>query len=436
MDRPEGKTSTLQGQTLKVLFRNDKAFLSPDRPLGFESLGLPEVATFFPKPAFWVFRVLGHLTPERRIFCEVLSYELGEAGFDENQVSLAPLLREVDVVTFRSIDTKGLLQTLAGGTKAVPTSIPVVPVVKDAYGRLQMQEEFLSEPLPPKPVSRNPAQARNRRISEAFTVPFKDLRFRLGGVSFHRKPKGHAETLEMTIPNHDIREEFEAVKDYFSNVLGTKRIRVKSDLEIIGGKVVMMNVASPEIERIDGELIDNVKFEFVRSTMRKRIEADIDKNLFTMDEYLDRFGEKGLRPNAFHSNERDLFEDIMAVSDTRHYRHLRFLSDNHAHDIMKLRFVLKPFSFIFLLRGDRHFHIVWETLDTEEATYVWHVTGGIEELKRALRKVEDIINVIKVQGKKAYIHAGDDGFRRIIHDYSALVDGFVKWKGELESVLT
>ena len=226
------------------------------------------------------------------------------------------------------------------------------------------------------------------------------------------------------------------MKDYFANVLGTKRIRVKADVEIHGGKVVMMNVASPEIERIDGKLIDNVRFEFVKSTTRKRIEVDIDKSLFTMEEYLDRFGEKGLRPNAFHSSERDLFDDIMAVSDTRHYRHLRFLSDNHAHDIMKLRFVHKPFSFIFLLRGDRHFHIVWETLDTEEATYVWHVTGSIEDLKRALRKVEDIINVIKVQGKKAYIHAGDDGFRRIIHDYSALVDGFVKWKGELESVLT
>jgi hypothetical protein len=60
----------------------------------------------------------------------------------------------------------------------------------------------------------------------------------------------------------------------------------------------------------------------------------------------------------------------------------------------------------------------------------------LQELKNSLRKIEDIINVIKVQGKTAYINSNDDQFRRIYHDYSEIVDGFVKWKGELESVLT
>jgi hypothetical protein len=148
---------------------------------------------------------LAHIAAERRIFCEVLSYELGDPGFDESQTSLAPVLGEVDVVTFRSIDTKGLLQTLAGGTKAVPASIPVVPIVKDGYGRLHLQDSLLRESHPPISLTKNPKHARSRRISEEFTVPLKEIRFRLGGVSFHRKPKGHGETLEMTIPNPDIR---------------------------------------------------------------------------------------------------------------------------------------------------------------------------------------------------------------------------------------
>jgi hypothetical protein len=103
---------------------------------------------------------------------------------------------------------------------------------------------------------------------------------------------------------------------------------------------------------------------------------------------------------------------------------------------MKLRFVHKPFSFIFLIQGDRNFHIVWETLDTEEATYVWHIDKNLQVLKMTLRKIEDIINVIKVQGKTAYLSSTEDPFRRIYHDYSEFVDGFVKWKGELENILT
>ena len=115
---------------------------------------------------------------------------------------------------------------------------------------------------------------------------------------------------------------------------------------------------------------------------------------------------------------------------------MRFLSSKHCHEIMKLRFVHKPISFVFLIKGDKNYHIIWETLDTEEATYVWHFSQDVNELKIGLRKIEDILNVIKVQGKSAYINSTEDEFRRIYHDYSELIDGFVKWKGELERILT
>jgi len=54
----------------------------------------------------------------------------------------------------------------------------------------------------------------------------------------------------------------------------------------------------------------------------------------------------------------------------------------------------------------------------------------------AFRKIENIINEIKVQGKISYINSTEDSFSRIYHDYSESTDGFVKWKGELESLLT
>jgi hypothetical protein len=56
-------------------------------------------------------------------------------------------------------------------------------------------------------------------------------------------------------------------------------------------------------------------------------------------------------------------------------------------------------------------------------------------LRLALKKIEDIINVVKVQGKIAYISTAEEPFRRVFHDYSDLNDGFIRWKGELESGL-
>jgi hypothetical protein len=102
---------------------------------------------------------------------------------------------------------------------------------------------------------------------------------------------------------------------------------------------------------------------------------------------------------------------------------------------MKLRFVLKPLSFIFLVSGERYYYLVWETLDTAEATYIWRSEKNKEALKANFHKVEDILNLIKIQGKIAYIQSGDENMKRIYHDYSEIKNGFVSWKTELESVL-
>jgi hypothetical protein len=52
-----------------------------------------------------------------------------------------------------------------------------------------------------------------------------------------------------------------------------------------------------------------------------------------------------------------------------------------------------------------------------------------------MRKLDDILNVIKVQGKTAYLNTVEEPFQRIYHDYSDLQDGFLKWKVVLEQCL-
>ena len=167
----------------------------------------------------------------------------------------------------------------------------------------------------------------------------------------------------------------------------------------------------------------------------RAIDNEIDKSLFTMDELFDTLTDEQVKSNVFYENEKQLFNDLLQITKTKHYKHLRFLSSKHAHSILKLRFVIKPFSFIFLIEGEHNYHIVWETLDTAEATYIWHEEKNLNILKLTLKKIDNIINSIKVKGKTDYINTTEDNFTRIYHDYSELVDGFIKWKSELESVL-
>ncbi len=393
--------------------------MASDNPMTLEHVDLPGFVRgkIFKSPAYWIIKVLSYSESDKKIFCEILSYHSGETEFEHHQKQLSSKLNEIEFITFRGIDTSGLLKTLSGSGSVFP-SLNVPQNLSDNY----KIDSFERQPY-------------KQTLTEKFYVPIKNLRFILGGVSFDKKLKGHDKSIEFTIENYDIREEFDAVKNYFANVLKTKNILVTVTVELSDHNIISIDAKSPDIDKINKDLIDNVKFEFVRS-IKKKISVSIDKNLFTMDEYFDTFADEKFKSNTFYNNEKDFFNDLLKISNTKHYKQLRYLSSKHAHNIMKLRFIHKPFSFIFLIEGDKNYHIIWETLDTEEATYVWHIAKDINIVKLTLQKLENIINVIKIQGKTAYINTADEPFRRIYHDYSLFVDGFLKWKGDLENYLT
>lgn len=410
---------------LIINFIEDKAYLCEGSPLSFEQLSFPPVAKNFKAPAHWRVKVLNYRESENRIFVAVLSYKTGLAEYPIQQLRIKEQLSTISQITFKSIDTEGLLATIRGNE---PTKGFINEPISELYSE-EMQQEILLD-------IQAPAQKRMLILDETFSVPINELCFRFGGVAFNHTFRDYHKPIELTIENYELREEFDAVKNYFSNALKTKNIHVVAHVEIENDTITCMRVQSNEIASIDKKMIDNVRFEFVRDTTKKKLNAEVDKTLFTMDEYFESLTESRLQSNAFYENENELFEDLISITQTKHYKHLRFLSSQHAFHIMKLRFVLKPFSFLFLLEGERHYHIVWETIDTKEATYVWHTDKDLKMLKMTLRKIEDIINVIKVQGKIAYLNANEDSFQRIRHDYSELIDGFVKWKGELENYLT
>ena len=126
---------------------------------------------------------------------------------------------------------------------------------------------------------------------------------------------------------------------------------------------------------------------------------------------------------------------FLSKGNYRHQRQLHYLAEQHEGNVLKVRFVLSPFAFVFLLTGNEQYHIVMETLDTEEATYIWHLPKNIDALKQGILEIDRQLNKIRNEGRQAFLETNPINFSRILHDYSDERKGFVLWKDALEERL-
>lgn len=403
------------GTELIINFENNKAYLTNKIHLPFDQVELDD---FFDKANYvgsWLVKVLKYNPNDKRIFAEILSYNSFKQPFSAYQFAYQHELAEVEKIGFRSINTIAVLQTSKAGksreTFYPPTVVKpteVIPTVK-------------YEPLP-------------RVIKESVSVPLDSVYFRSGYVSFEKRIGNFERTLEFRVYNKHIHEEFDAIKDYFGNVLKAKKFQFEITANIIGPEVNDIQVISDDVDRIDDNLIENVKLEVVKRITDNKFQDQEQKQkiLLTIDDLFDILTENKVKADVFFEDEKSFLEDILNTSNTKHYQQLRFLSEKHSFSVMKLRFILKPFSFIFLIQGESKFYIVWETLNTTEATYIWQEENNVNALKTQLQKIDDIIKGVKIFGRTDYLLKAEKNFRRIYHDYSDLDTGFTRWRKEIE----
>jgi len=211
--------------------------------------------------------------------------------------------------------------------------------------------------------------------------------------------------------------------------LKTKNISVNIYAEFENGKLVSQLATSNDLEKINREIIDSVKFRFVSNFIGNS--SGNGKNIIDLKEL--QSDEKG-NPTLYNSEE-ELLEDILKNKKVKHYQQLRHLAQKHDGSTLRIRFVLNPFSFVFLLAGKEQFHIVLETLDTEEATYLWHFEKNGMQLPQQLKLVEQHLNIIRNKGREDFLKSQPKNFSRIIHDYSDDRKGFILWKDLLEERL-
>ena len=255
------------------------------------------------------------------------------------------------------------------------------------------------------------------------------LEFRYGCIGFRHVINELNIELDFEIEHTEIRPEFEVLKPFFAKELHSKTIDVEVHVEFENDELISQLAISKDIEKINREIIESVRFKFITKNIS-------GKNSF----YFSKNSNKEITllqsKNDLYDSAEELLDDVLKHSQFKHHKQLRHLALCHANSILKLRFVLSPFSFVFLLEGIEQFHIILETLDTEEATYLWHFDKSTELLSLKLKDIDNHLNIIRNKGRQFFLDTQPTGFSKILHDYSAdNLKGFIIWKDMLEEQL-
>ena len=266
-------------------------------------------------------------------------------------------------------------------------------------------------------------------IDKKVKIAITDLDFRYGAVAFNYQPSELNNPLEFEIENDDLRPEFDVLKPYFSKTLKSKYVEVEIYAEYENKVLMAQSAYSRDIDNINQELIESVRFKFTEKNISGRNYSDkANGGLLDLEDLQDR------NNTALYNSEEDLINELLKNKDVKHFRQIRYLALKHESNIMKLRFVLQPFSFVFLILGKEAYHLILETLDTEEATYIWHFER-LEELQSDINLVDKNLNLIRNKGRQIFLESPPENFSRIVHDYSNKRKGFIIWKSTLEERL-
>lgn len=267
-------------------------------------------------------------------------------------------------------------------------------------------------------------------VDQTIKIQFQELDFRYGAFAFYYKVDEIDIELEFEIENEVVRPELEVLKPYFSKILKLKEVPVHIFAEFDHGMLMAQSAESAELDQVTREIIEGMRFRFVHDRMSgNKKSSETEDDLLGM--YENQMVGEG-RPE--YGRENQLLEDLLQDKSVKHYRSLRYLAAQHDPALGKLRFVLDPFSFVFLLKGREQIHVVLETLDTEEATYMWHVEKG-EMSKGNIRWIEEALALIKEKGRQKFVETFPENFSRIRHDYVNERKGFVLWRDQLEARL-
>ena len=424
-----------------ILISGGSVFLAPGYSLPLSSTSLDPMKMRFKagKQFYWKTEIRSFDSSSGRVELGVIDYN----PIDINSFSEQRTKIPINYIHFESLnwdllvpqlvfyEYENLLHLLDDG--GVDNSrLNVVPE-NPAIGRLNVSEKF-------QPKSILETDNEKKIIQENFKVYFTEAKFQSGSVKVIKYFKWMIDPVVVTIENSSLIPEFDLIKAYFPKAFGgQKKFEVNARFEVENGRITDVIAHSPQIARIDEELIGVVKRAQVMAYI-SRTAGGIDKSLFTADEFMSHYGENEEQGNALRQTEADILLASMADKSLRNRKQIEFLAGSQQSPNQKIRFTLKPnFGFVFFIEGSSMNHFCWELLNSH-ATYLWSFYQTSGTPLQQYKKVEQIIASVRESGRELYKSSyrtmpGDPDmlFSVISHGHagSALVDSFPGWKHRL-----
>ncbi len=130
------------------------------------------------------------------------------------------------------------------------------------------------------------------------------LEFRYGSIAFKFTVIETNTELEFEIENLEVRPEYEVLKPYFSKALKSKNVKVDIYAELENDKLISQLATSHDIEKINREVIEGVKFKFITKNIFNPSSQTTKENLLTVNEIQQE-------KHTLYTNEQELLEDIL-----------------------------------------------------------------------------------------------------------------------------
>jgi len=262
-------------------------------------------------------------------------------------------------------------------------------------------------------------------INEKCTISIQDIQFQDGKVSFTRFFYPILGDVLFEVITPACIKEFDAIKDYFEKALRTKAIEFLVKLEASGRDIQLK-----EASYVKGDLFHSNLVEKVQDMVINEAFFSDEGDIYMLGDKLAEATEKlGLKePTGLEW----LLDQLGRHKKSKHYDHLRYLAARQEAAAFRLRITARPVSSIFVIKGKKHHYLVWETYETEEATYIWKLSspdkkGQEPEVKGLLDKIV----WLRAGNKIRYIRSKPPNFWRIEHEYREKDGGFEKWKTAL-----
>lgn len=445
---------SLIGNKLILIFKLNSVVIANEIELNLEDTNIPKKE--FNSPAYWIVEPTNYNPMTNTLRVKILEYHVGEIEVQSLPPDLFIFEKVIKRLVFESIDTIGLINTVRGTRNFSYNPKPstthfVVSKNKNSnnysLSKNKKENQLSKFTLSKLEKENNQSEKENnqsenyfglnksqaREYEKNFAVKWKDVFFHTGYVTIKYKILPDYNDVEFRIENEFLKSEFESIKNYFPKVLNNNYVLITSKIKIVDNKIESSSAISNQINSINEDIIEKIRIDILKYKIRQQ--KNEQEIIDAVNILKDDKNEKLNMHFTFYNNLDNIIKDVSKIYNSKHYKQLLYLSKRNQNDIMKIKFITNPISFLFLIDSEKYYYFIWETVNTEEATYIWVTNNNPNKLKEEFGKIKSKLKEIMSDGKRDYLIKNQKHFRRIIHNYSDLRNGFNEWKNKLEKLI-